>query len=118
MNIELAESIHALEFLESVQWHFTRSCHELQQLRAFFLVETTYCTPEPLDLRRRCGVVLILGVVLPVVDIDVREARDEKLEFLFVEDGDELGRNDIMEAYTIVSTVLESRNLENGKLTC
>ena len=41
---------------------------------------------------------MVFGVVLPVIDVDVRQARDEELKFLLVEDGDEFRSDDVMEA--------------------
>ena len=74
VDIELAESVHTLQFLEPVQWHFACTRHELQQLGALLFVKAAYSAPEPLDLRRRRGVVVIFGVVLPVINIYIRKA--------------------------------------------
>lgn len=41
---------------------------------------------------------MVVGVVLPVVDIDFGQAGDEEFELLLVEDGDELSGDDVMEA--------------------
>jgi len=43
---------------------------------------------------------VVLGVGLPVIYIDLWETGDEKLELLLIKDGDELSRNDFMEACT------------------
>ena len=51
MDVESIDSIHTLKFLEAVEWHFAGSGDELEQLRTFFFVEGTDCTPEPLNLR-------------------------------------------------------------------
>lgn len=74
MDIEATEAIHALELLEAVERHLTRSRDELQQLGALLLVVGADGSPQPLDLRRGGRVVVVLGVGLPVVDIDVGEA--------------------------------------------
>lgn len=42
---------------------------------------------------------MILGVVLPIVHVNVWQTGDEEFELLFVEDGDELGRNDVVETW-------------------
>ena len=96
--VESADAVHALKFLEAVERHFGSSCHELEELRPLFLVEGTDCSPEPLDLLRGGRVVVILGIALPVINIDVGETRDQKLKLLFVEDCNELLRNYVMEA--------------------
>src|SRR5690242_9059907 len=97
MDIELGEPVHALELFEAVQWHLTRSCDELKQLGLLFLLESTHGTPEPLNLGRSSGVVVVFGVVFPVINIDIRKTRDEQFELLFAEDGYQLGRHDVME---------------------
>jgi hypothetical protein len=45
-------------------------------------------------------VVVILGIVLPVVNIDIWETRDEELELLLIEDRDEVCLDDVMETYS------------------
>lgn len=52
MDVEPVDSVHTLEFLEAVEWHFTGSSDKLEQFGTLFLVEGTHCTPEPLDLGR------------------------------------------------------------------
>ena len=108
MDVEAVDSVHALEFLESIQRHFTRTRDELQKLGAFFLVKGSHRTPEPLDLGRRRRVVLVFRVALPVVHVNVRQARDEQLQLLFVEDGNEVGRNDFVEACAVLATARNS----------
>jgi len=77
MDIELAEPVHTLKFPEAIEWHFAGTSDKLKELGTFFLVKGTNGSPEPLDLRRRGGVVVVLGIVLPVVDVDIRETGDE-----------------------------------------
>jgi len=88
MDVELGESVHALELLEAVEWHLGGTRDELQQFCFLFLVEAAHRAPEPLRLWRGLRVVVVVGVVLPVVGVDVRETGDQQLELLFVEDGD------------------------------
>lgn len=98
MNVESADTIHALQFLEAVQGYLGCARDELKKLCEFLLVEGPDSAPEPLDLRGAGRVVVVLGVRLPVVDVDIRQTRNEKFELLFVEDGDELFRDDLVEA--------------------
>ena len=42
---------------------------------------------------------MVFGVILPIVHVDIRETRDEKLELLLVEDGNELRWDNIMEPF-------------------
>lgn len=71
VDIEPAEAVHALQLLEAVERHLGRARHKLQQLGLFFGLEAAHRAPEPLHLRRRLRVVVVLCVVLPVVDVDV-----------------------------------------------
>jgi hypothetical protein len=41
---------------------------------------------------------VVLSVVLPVVNVDVWQTRNQKLKLLLIEDRDELSRDDVMEA--------------------
>lgn len=46
---------------------------------------------------------MVLGIVLPVVHINVGQARNEKLKFLFIEYGNQVCGNNVMESLKIVS---------------
>lgn len=98
VDVELAHTIHALQFLETVEGDLTRAGHELQQLGSLFLIEGADGTPEPLDLGRGSGIVVVLGVVLPFIHVDLGQTGDQKLELLLVEDGNQIRWNDFMEA--------------------
>ena len=52
MDIEPTESIHTLEFSETVKRDLAGTGDELKKLGPFFFVERANCTPEPLDLWR------------------------------------------------------------------
>ena len=41
---------------------------------------------------------MVFSMILPVIDVDVWQTRDEELELLFVEDCDQLWRDNVMEA--------------------
>lgn len=97
MDVEPVDTIHTFQFFETIEGYFAGAGDELEQLGSFFLVEGPDSTPEPLDLLRRRIVVLVLRVALPVIYVNVGETRDEQLQLLFVEDGDELRRNNLME---------------------
>lgn len=97
MDIKLAHSIHALQLLEAIERHLGRSSDKLQQLGTLLLVEAADGTPEPLNLRRRSRVVVVFGIVSPVVDVNLGKTRDEELELLLVKDGNQLGRDNVVE---------------------
>jgi hypothetical protein len=50
---------------------------------------------------------VIFGVALPVIHVDLRQAGDQKLQFLFIEDCNELGRNDIVETYATLAIIFK-----------
>lgn len=64
MDLELLNPVHALQRAEALQRHFRCASDELQELGAVRLVKATQCTPEPLNLRRFRGVLVVLGVRL------------------------------------------------------
>jgi hypothetical protein len=97
VDVESIDTVHAFQFLESVQRHLGRARDELQKLGPLLLVERPHRTPEPLDLLRRSSVVVVFGVALPVIHVDIGKTRDEKLKLLLREDGDEVLGDNIME---------------------
>ena len=99
MDVEAAEAIHALEFFEAVQRHFACAGDKLEELSAFLLVKRADGAPEPLDLWRRGRIIVVLSVVLPVVNVNIRQPGNEKLKLLFIEDGDEFCRNNVVETW-------------------
>jgi hypothetical protein len=103
MDIESAETIHTLQLLETVERNFASSGNELEKLGTLLLVVGSDCSPEPLDLWRRCGVVMILGIALPVVNVNLGQTRNEELKLLLVEYCDELSRDNVMKTYDAVS---------------
>lgn len=97
MDVESTEAVHALKFLEAIERYLAGSGNKLQQFGTLLLVVGSNSSPEPLDLRGRSSVVVILGIALPVVNINFRKTRNQKLQLLLVEDCDEVSRNNVME---------------------
>lgn len=100
MDVELAESIHTLEFFEPIERNFAGTTDELEKFGAFLFIERSDSTPEPLDLRRGCRVVVVFGIVLPVIHVNFGQAGDQQLQLLLIEDRNELGRDNIVETYS------------------
>ena len=98
MDVEATETVHAFQLFESVQRNLAGAGDELEEFGALFFIERADRTPQPLDLRGGSGVVVVFGVVLPIVDVDVGQSGYEQLEFLFVENGYEFCRNNVVEA--------------------
>ncbi|KAI6853393.1 hypothetical protein KC350_g76 [Hortaea werneckii] len=85
VDVEPGNAVHAFKLLETIQWHLAGTSDELQELGLFFLVKAADCTPEPLDLRRRGLVVVVLRVILPVIKLlrnNVVEALQELIQLL------------------------------------
>lgn len=87
MNIELADPVHAFKLLETVERHFACPCNKLQEFGTLLLVKRADSTPEPLDLRWRGRIIMVLGIGFPVVHVNLGETGDKKFKLLFVEDG-------------------------------
>lgn len=99
VNVEATDAIHALKFLEPVQRHLASSRNKLQQFGKLFLVKGSDSSPEPLHLRGRSCVVVVFCVASPVVNVNVGKARNQKLQFLLIEDRDQLCWDNFVESY-------------------
>lgn len=77
MDVETVDAVHAFKLFESIERHLASTGDKLQQLGQFFLVKRSDSSPEPLDLWRRRIVVVILSISFPIVDVNVRETRDQ-----------------------------------------
>ena len=53
VDLELLDAVHALQGAEALQGHLARARHELEELGALGLVESSQSSPEPLDLREQ-----------------------------------------------------------------
>ena len=72
MDIESAEAVHALKLAKPIERYLARARDELKKLGSLFLVEGADSAPEPLNLCRRGGVIVVVGIVLPIIHVDVR----------------------------------------------
>ena len=54
--------------------------------------------PEVLYHRIAFGVTAVIGVLLPVIDIDICDTTNEELKLALIEDVDQVGRNELVEA--------------------
>ena len=99
MDIEPRKAIHTFKLAETVERYLACPCDELKQLGTLFLVKGADCAPEPLNLRGGGLIVVVFGMILPIIDVDIRKTRDKKFELLLIKDGDELRWDNIMETY-------------------
>jgi hypothetical protein len=71
MDVEPAEAIHTLQFPESIERNFAGTSNKLKKLGALFFIKRPNSSPKPLNLWRSGSVVMILGIVLPIIDINI-----------------------------------------------
>lgn len=83
---------------EATRRHLRAARGELQKIGSILLRHAGNAFPEPANLRRRCGVTLVLSVDTEIFDIDVGHAADQELEFLLCEGGDEVAGDDFVES--------------------
>ena len=95
VNIEFGDTVHALELTHAFKRHLRSTSHELQEFGLFFTRERSdgprnrliswldqrqeikNSPPKPLDLLTTRTVVVVLGVGLPVIDVDVGKTRNQ-----------------------------------------
>lgn len=93
-----SRSITPLQILEPIDGNPTRPRRELQQPRLLLRVPRADHLPEVLDHLILFLVAAVVGVFLPVLDVDVGDAADQELEFTLVEHVDEIGGDELVEA--------------------
>ncbi len=76
MDVKSTEAVHPLELGETVKGHFAGTSNKLEKLGSFFLIKGADSTPEPLNLCRRGRVIMILGIVPPIINVNIWETRD------------------------------------------
>jgi len=70
MDVKAGESIHAFKLFETIEWNFTCTRNELKKFGPLFLIKGSDSAPIPLNLWRRSLVIVVVGIVLPVINID------------------------------------------------
>lgn len=98
LNGKPPRPITALQILEPIDRDTTRPRRELQQPRLLLGIPRPNHLPEVLDDVVLFLVAAVVGVFLPVVDVDVGYATDQEFEFALVEDVDEVGGDELVEA--------------------
>ncbi len=95
---EAPRSVAALEILEPVDGDARGTRGELEQARFLLTVPGPHRLPEELDHLVGFGVAAVVGMLLPVVDIDLGDTADQELELSLVEDVDEILGDELVEA--------------------
>lgn len=98
LNRETSRPITALQILETVDGDTGRPRRKLQQPRLLFRVPRADHLPEVLDHLVALLVPAVVGMLLPVLDVDVGDTTDEELELALVKDIYEFGGDKLVEA--------------------
>lgn len=97
LDREPPRAITALQILEPVHRDAACARGELQQSALLLRIPRLDHVPEIAYHGVGLRVAPVVGVFLPVVDVDVRDAADEKLELALVEDVDEVRGYELVE---------------------
>ena len=98
LNRKPPGSIGALQILKPIDRNSRSSRRELQQSALLLGVPAANALPEVLDDLVVLGVPSVIGVLLPVLDVDVGDTTDEEFEFALVEDVYEIRGDELVEA--------------------
>ncbi len=91
-------SITPLQILEPVDRNPTCAGGKLQQPALLLGIPRPDNLPEILYHLVLLLVAAVIGVFLPVIDVDVRDAADQEFELALVEHVDQVGGNELVEA--------------------
>lgn len=97
LNRKPSRPVAALQILEAVDGDTRCTCGELQQTRLLLGVPAADALPEVLDDLVVLRVPAVVGVLLPVLDVDVGDTADQQLELALVEDVDQIRGNEFVE---------------------
>jgi hypothetical protein len=90
--------ITALQILKPIHGNPTRPRRKLQESALLLGIPGADHLPKVLNDLVLFLVAAVVGMLLPVVDVDVGDAADEELEFAFVKDVDQVGGDQLVEA--------------------
>ena len=92
-----SRSVGTLQVLEAVNGDTGGTGCKLEQPGPLVALPLGNALPEPLDDLVGLLVAPVIGVSLPVIDVNVGETTDEQLELPLVEDLDQILRNELVE---------------------
>lgn len=98
LDREPSRSITTLEILETVDRDTRSTSSELQETRLLFGIPAADTLPEVLNDLVVFSVTTVIGVLLPVLNIDICDTTDKEFELTFIEDVDKIRRNKLVEA--------------------
>lgn len=97
LNGKASGTVGALQILETVDGNTRSSGGELKQTGLLLSVPGADDLPEVLDDLVLLLVATVIGVLLPVIDVDIGNTTDEQLQLALVEDIDKIGWNELVE---------------------
>lgn len=103
LNSKSPRSVTSLQVLETIDRDSTCSRGKLQQSRLLFRIPRSHTFPEIHNHLVRLRVSAVIGVFLPVINIDIGDTTNEEFELSFVEDGNKVCGNEVMESSNEVS---------------
>ena len=98
LNRKPSRPITPLQILKPIHGNTTRPRGKLQKPTLLLRIPTPNALPEMLNHLVVLGVASVIGVFLPVLHVDIGDTADEELEFALVEDVDEVGGDEFVEA--------------------
>jgi hypothetical protein len=87
-----------LKILETIDWNTGSTRRELEKTGFLFRIPAPDTFPEVLDDFIILRVSAVVGVLLPVFDINVGDTTDKKLQLALVKHVDQVSRDELMEA--------------------
>ncbi len=97
-NREPSGSVATLEILEAVDGDSARAGGELEQAALLFSIPRSNDFPKVLNDFVLLLVATVVGVFLPVLDVDIGDTTDQQLQFSLVENIDEVCGDQLIEA--------------------
>jgi hypothetical protein len=97
-NRKPPRSVATLQILETIDRNTRSTRGELQQTRLLLGIPAADTLPEVLDDLIVFGVTAVVGVFLPVFNVDIGDTTDKKFEFTLVENVHEIGGDELVEA--------------------
>lgn len=98
LNREASRSVTSLQILEAVDGNSARASGELKETALLLSIPCADDLPEVLNHLVAFLVATVVGVLLPIVDIDIRDAADQKLKLALIENIHQVCGNELVKA--------------------
>ena len=98
LNRKTSRAITTLQVLESIHGDSACACRKLQESAFLFSIPGANDLPEILNYLILLLVAPVVGVLLPIIHVDIRNATDKQFEFPLIENVDQVCRDELIEA--------------------